>query len=382
MALQPVPAAQSPADHPAVIASSSWQPVQRVSVEQPATGPELNGNLPTVMPPTGAAASGIATRMPAGNGAASDAGNGAPPAENTVLPAPRPLGTSEHAPPMAMAHVSPMAPHPPHGDNMPREFDKMALPPYVVEPPDLLLIQTSNAVTTGLQRIEGQHLVAPDGTVNLGIYGTVRVAGLTLSQVADAVAAKLLEVMPGIAATLKPEDKNDKTDYKAAWQKDFSTIELIKKEMQVDVLSYNSKYYYVITDGGGYGQQVYPFLITGNETVLDALAKINGIPAVGSKKKIWVARATRPGHPPKVLPVDWCGVAQRGEAATNFQLFPGDRVFVQSDGWIRLDTWLAKRLSPYLRGVGATLLTASTVNTIKNGSSGAGGLGAAGGIVR
>jgi hypothetical protein len=84
-----------------------------------------------------------------------------------------------------------------------------------------------------------------------------------------------------------------------------------------------------------------------------------------------------------VLPVDWCGVAQRGEAATNFQLFPGDRVFVQSDAWIRLDTWLAKRLSPYLRGVGATLLTASTVNTIKLGTSGggAGGLGSAG-IVR
>ena len=180
--------------------------------------------------------------------------------------------------------------------------------------------------------------------------------------------------MPGLARGLK--DEGGKT-----WGKDFNTVELIKKEMQIDVLSYNSKYYYVITDGGGYGQQVYPFLITGNETVLDALARVNGIPAVGSKKKIWVARATRPGQPPKVLPVDWCGVAQRGEAATNFQLFPGDRVFVQSDAWIRLDTWLAKRLSPYLRGVGATLLTASTVNTIKNGgSSGAGGLGGIGGI--
>lgn len=265
---------------------------------------------------------------------------------------------------------------------MPREFDKQALPPYVVEPPDLLLIQASDRVTLSLQRIEGQHLVAPDGTINLGIYGTVRVAGFTLAQVADAVAARLLEVMPGLAATLKPDsDDKKKPDYKAAWQKDFSTIELIKKELQVDVLSYNSKYYYVITDGGGYGQQVYPFLITGNETVLDALARVNGLPAVASKKKIWVARATRPGQPPKIIPVDWCGVAQRGEALTNIQLFPGDRVFVQSDAWIRLDTWLAKRLSPYLRGVGATLLTASTVNTIKQGGvSGAGGIGGVGGI--
>jgi polysaccharide export outer membrane protein len=150
--------------------------------------------------------------------------------------------------------------------------------------------------------------------------------------------------------------------------------------MQVDVLGYNSKYYYVITDGGGYGQQVYPFLITGNETVLDALAKVNGIPPVGSKRKIWVARATRPGQPPKIMPVDWCGVTQRGEALTNIQLFPGDRVFVQSDFWIRTDTWLAKRLSPLLRGFGATLLGASTVNTIKLGGSGGGGIGAAGAI--
>jgi polysaccharide export outer membrane protein len=250
----------------------------------------------------------------------------------------------------------------------------------VVEPPDLLLIQASDRVTLSLQRIEGQHLVAPDGTINLGVYGTVRVAGLNLAQIADAVAARLLEIMPGLARgeverdpeTGQPEKDKEGNTKPIKWRDRFSTIELIKKEMQVDVLSYNSKYYYVITDGGGYGQQVYPFLITGNETVLDALAKVNGIPAVGSKKKVWLARATRPGQAPKIMPVDWCGVAQRGQADTNYQLFPGDRVFVQSDAWIRTDTWLAKRLSPLLRGFGATLLGASTVNTIKLGTSGAG----------
>jgi polysaccharide export outer membrane protein len=378
MRLQPVPATQSPANNPKVIASS-WQPVQRVSAQQPASGPELNGYGPA--PPPGATVPGMISQMPA-----VDAGNGAPPNGSTALHAPRPLTTATPAPPL-MAHAGPMPPpHGPHGpgDDVPREFDKQALPPYVVEPPDLLLIQASDRVTLSLQRIEGQHLVAPDGTINLGVYGTVRVAGLTLAQVADAVATRLLEIMPGLARgqvevdpdTLKPiKDPETGKTTPIVWRDRFNTIELIKKEMQVDVLSYNSKYYYVITDGGGYGQQVYPFLITGNETVLDALAKVNGIPAVGSKKKIWVARATRPGQPPKVMPVDWCGVAQRGEAGTNFQLFPGDRVFVQSDAWIRTDTWLAKRLSPLLRGFGATLLGASTVNTIKLGSGSGAGLG-------
>jgi polysaccharide export outer membrane protein len=139
--------------------------------------------------------------------------------------------------------------------------------------------------------------------------------------------------------------------------------------------------YYVITDGGGYGQQVYPIPITGNEMVLDALAKINGLPPVASKKKIWVARATRPGQPPKILPVDWRGVTERGSADTNYQIFPGDRVYVQSDCLIRLDTRLAKILSPIQRGLGTTLLGASTVNAIKLGSRGSGsGLGGLGGV--
>ena len=34
----------------------------------------------------------------------------------------------------------------------------------------------------------------------------------------------------------------------------------------VDVIAYNSKRYYVIFDGGGFGEQVFPFPITGSET--------------------------------------------------------------------------------------------------------------------
>ena len=110
----------------------------------------------------------------------------------------------------------------------------------------------------------------------------------------------------------------------------------------------------------------------------DAIAKVNGLPAVSSKKKIWVARAYLAGQVPKVLPVDWKGVTECGSSSTNYQIFPGDRVYVQSDAWIRADTWLSKRLSPVLRGLGATLLGASTVNSIKNGSSS--GLGGVNGI--
>jgi polysaccharide export outer membrane protein len=243
---------------------------------------------------------------------------------------------------------------------VPREFEKQSLPPYVVEPPDILLINASNAITLPTQPLIGQHLVRPDGTINLGIYGSIYVAGLTLDQIQDVVAS----VLKARHARRKGEDG------KPAERE--MTIEEIKLELQVDVLAYNSKVYYIITDGGGYGEQVYRISATGNETVLDALSQINGLPAVASKKRIWVARATPDHSPPMILPVDWCGIVKNGSAATNYQIFPGDRVYVNSDALIRTDSALGKFLAPIERTLGTVLLGSSTVNSIRNGNNNTG----------
>jgi polysaccharide export outer membrane protein len=255
-----------------------------------------------------------------------------------------------------------------HGDGaappaipaVPREFEKQSLPPYVVEPPDILLINASNAITLPTQPLLGQHLVRPDGTLNLGIYGSIFVAGMTLDQVADAV-----------AGVLKARHARRKTEDGKPAEKEM-TLEEIRLELQVDVLAYNSKVYYIITDGGGYGEQVYRISATGNETVLDALSQINGLPAVASKKRIWVARATPDHAPPQILPVDWCGIVRNGSAATNYQIFPGDRIYVNSDARIRTDSALGKFLAPVERVLGTVLLGSSTVNSIKNGGTGNG----------
>ena len=58
-------------------------------------------------------------------------------------------------------------------------------------------------------------------------------------------------------------------------------------EVSVDVVGYNSKTYYIITEGAGFGDGVNRFPVTGNETVLDAISQINGLSQVSSKK-IWV----------------------------------------------------------------------------------------------
>jgi polysaccharide export outer membrane protein len=196
----------------------------------------------------------------------------------------------------------------------------------------------------GLQQIRGEHLVRPDGTVHLGVYGTgsIYVAGLTLGQAKQAIEKYLSEF-------------------------------LINPQISIDVLAYNSKVYYVIFDGGGLGQQVYRLPITGNETVLDAIGQVQGLAPVSSKKHIWVARPS-PVHSEcnQILPVDWNAITQAGSTATNYQLFPGDRVYVRADHMVAVDNWLAKMLAPVERVLGVTFLGANTVQTIRNPNFGFG----------
>jgi polysaccharide export outer membrane protein len=221
---------------------------------------------------------------------------------------------------------------------VPRELSKVTLPPYVIEPPDILLINAVPALPE--QPIAGQHLVRPDGTVGLGIYGSVYVAGLTLDEARDAIQVHLSSRIKNV-------------------------------QVSVDVFAYNSKVYYVITDGGGFGEQVYSFPVKGSETVLDALGQINGLPAVASKRHIWLARrAPDATCGEQILPVDWKAITQKGIAATNYQVLPGDRIYVKADSLIAADSFLAKCISPIERLFGVTLLGSTTYNSIAAGSGG------------
>lgn len=343
--------------------ASTWQPVRRVSAEE--TGPGLSGATQAFTPAPAAGQTPAELRVEGPLAIASSSGpplsTDPAPKDNdrpenrtdkptrkeeaatpTELPAPHAVVATN---PAFAAGAPVLGPGPFGPPPVPRELAKRALSPYRIEPPDILLVESSMKID---QPIRGQHLVGVDGFVRLGRYGKVYVAGLTVEQARDAVAAQLKISI-----------------------KDFDI-----RSLNVDVLAYNSKFYYVITDGGGYGEQVYRFSITGNETVLDALSQINGLPPVASKKKMWLARASEKGAgPPKILPIDWRGVTRCGTADTNYQLFPGDRIYVAADCWIHTDSFLAKRLSPIQRILGVTLLGASTVNAIRfHSTSGLGGI--------
>lgn len=185
------------------------------------------------------------------------------------------------------------------------------------------------------QEISGEHLVAPDGTITLGSYGRVRVVGLTVDQTKHAVES-------------------------------FLSNRFANPEVAVDVFGYNSKVYYVVLQGAGLGDRVVPIPVTGNETALDALSQIESLSAANSTK-MWIAR---PGANSQcgdqILPIDWQGITQRGDVATNYQLMPGDRVFVAENKLVAFDTALGKLISPIERVLGVTLLGASTARTINN----------------
>jgi len=199
-------------------------------------------------------------------------------------------------------------------------------------------------VAPGVKAVAGQFLVRPDGCVKIGMYGTVSVAGRPLSY-AEAMIQHQVVASSGL------------TDAKVS----------------VDVLAYNSMAYYVVSDGGGLGDQVVKLPFTGRERVLDAVAELGGLPNTGSKYNMWIARPT-PGcaEESQILPINWDAVAKHGSVVTNYQLLPGDRLYIKADRLIASDTLISKVLSPFERllnfGNLAAITQQSVTGQLNNGN--------------
>jgi polysaccharide export outer membrane protein len=301
--------------------------------------------------------------------------------------------------------------------DVPRELHKVSLPPYIIEPPDILNIDALRLVprppyriapldTLGIQAtgtlpnqpIMGIYSVEADGKVNLGFtYGAVSVQDLTIEEASAAIRKYLekrlkppVEVTVVLAETramqqirgphlVRPDGTISLGVYGSVYVdnltipearqaiEDYLSQFLQRPEVSVDVSGFNSQVFYVITDQGGYGEQVVRVPVTGKSTVLDAVGLVGGLGPVSSRFHLWVARPTPDGpcHE-QTLPVDWNGIARRGDVTTNYQLFPGDRLYVKADALVTTDTYLARIISPIERMFGITLLGSSTVLQLQN----------------
>ncbi len=172
------------------------------------------------------------------------------------------------------------------------ELAKMTLPDYFIEPGDRILVEPTE-IDSKFRAI-GDQKVQIDGSIDLGQFGRIRVAGLTVEAIEVAIEERIREVSG------EPEPIN------------------------VQLIETNAATVYVLGEVGSPG--AYP--IDGNETVLDAILLAGGLTTNASPCDIVLVRPTSPSQCRVVLPVCYRQITQIGDATTNYQIQPGDRVVV------------------------------------------------------
>jgi polysaccharide biosynthesis/export protein len=302
----------------------------------------------------------------------------------------------------------------PPGSEPPRELSMVSLPPYRIGPPDVLFLNAISLVPLPSYRIapqdalqistdgtlpkypiRGQFVVDGDGNVNLGPpYGVVHVAGRT-SEEAEAEILRNLRFFlkePKVSVQLSRSDASVQLTtnytvgpdgvvnlgcYGMVYVTDTTVLEARKAierqlaqyfdspQVSVEIRRYRSKSYYVITDTvlNSGDESMWRFPITGNETVLDALCLVQANTTRHlSMNAIWVARPT-PGdsNGEQILPVDLNAITQGGVTATNYQIMPGDRIYIIPDSLVAADTAISRVSDPMKHVLGLLYTTGDTV---------------------
>jgi polysaccharide biosynthesis/export protein len=265
---------------------------------------------------------------------------------------------------------------------IPREFEKVSMPDYVVEPPDLVIVEVLEALQG--RPISGERLVRPDGKISLGFYGDVYVAGLTMPEVKEKIVLHLRKYLTDEILGLVKTDPN--TGDIAIDSKTKKPIMVDPRETDavfVDVTAYNSKNYYMLGDVLITGR----LPITGNETVLDAINNAGGLMPTAAPQNIRLVRPAPPGACcAQVLPVNLAAITSGGDPTTNYQILPGDRIIVYRDPIVRFTIFLDRLAAPFQTVLGTTLQSAFTIRAVKFAqlpatAGGAGGAGAARGPI-
>jgi len=250
--------------------------------------------------------------------------------------------------------------------NIPTEFKKVAMPDYVVEAPDLVLVEVLEALPG--RPISGERLVRPDGKITLGFYGEVFVAGLTIPEIKEKIVLHLRKYLTDEVLGLWDEDPET--------GKSLEVDPRDSDRVFVDVTAYNSKNYYVLGDVGAPGK----LPITGNETVLDALQYAGGLLPTAAPQNIRLVRPAPQGACcEQVLPVNIAAITSGGDPATNYQLMPGDRLVVYRDPIVRTTIFIDRLAAPFQTVLNSILQTSFTIRAVDFAKLGARGLGGAGG---
>lgn len=192
--------------------------------------------------------------------------------------------------------------------SLPIEECKTVLPAYYVEPGDDLLIEPIDFSAD--LRLPADQRVMVDGTIDLGEYGRIVVAGMTVEQIEAAIGDRI----------------------ESAINK--------RHAVNVRLLEANAALVYVLGEVGS--PAAYP--LVGRETVLDAILQAGGLTSRASPCDIVLVRPTPPCDCRVVLPVCYRQITQLGDTTTNYQLQPGDRIYVGGRSFCQeLQFWKANQ---------------------------------------
>ncbi len=297
---------------------------------------------------------------------------------------------------------------------LPRELSKVSLPSYRIEPPDVLQIEATRLIPRQPYRLDiydvteiraagtlpdhplyNYYLIDADGTVNLGpAYGKVVLLGLSLEEAEQAITDQLKKILaqPRVSVRMarsgaiqqlsgpREVDADGTINlgmYGTLYVSGMTVAEAstaLEKQMAhyfdgpklgLSVMRYASKKYYVIVAGAGAGEGIRRFSSTGNETVLDAIAAIQGVPPIASGT-MWIVRPGPAGAADsQVLPIDFESITAGGSTATNYQLLPGDRLYIIDDKLIATDNYLARVTGPMRRMFSLSLLSTGAIRNLQ-----------------
>ncbi|WP_218933254.1 polysaccharide biosynthesis/export family protein [Rubripirellula lacrimiformis] len=206
-----------------------------------------------------------------------------------------------------------------HPNGVPTELAKLTLPAHRVEAGDVLVIEPNDFNSP--VRLSADQTVQQDGTIELGSYGRLTVAGMSAeeiqSRVQNVVTAQESEKRLHRIALASHRDggsdddgQDDNVDYGV-------TVRLVNKE---------SGLFYVMGEVNAPGS--YP--LVGHETVLDAIIAAGGLSDRSNDHKIILTRPQTASNPRQIMPVCYQQILQLGDVSTNYQLMPGDRIYVPS----------------------------------------------------
>lgn len=191
----------------------------------------------------------------------------------------------------------------PRSANLARELAMDVEPAHYLIPGEVLLIEPVELDSD--IRIAADQKILTDGSVDLGEFGRVVVAGLT-----PEAAETLVQDAINTAIDNRPSEKGGDEP---------------KDPVRINVRLLDQVHrYYVLGEVNSPGS--YP--LDGNESVLDGILAAGGLTDEASPCKILLARPTQPNSCRLTLPVCYREITQLGDTTTNYQLRPGDRIFV------------------------------------------------------